>query len=92
MRTIETTARVSQDGTLTVRVPPDVPPGEHHVVLVIDREPASGMPVEAVEASRASAGKEPTTRGLEGWRVHDVGPWPEGLSLRREDMYDDWAR
>jgi len=21
--------------------------------------------------------------------VHDVGPWPEGLSLRREDMYDD---
>ncbi len=24
--------------------------------------------------------------------VHDVGPWPEGLSLRREDMYDDWGR
>lgn len=21
--------------------------------------------------------------------VHDVGPWPEGLSLRREDLYDD---
>ncbi len=20
---------------------------------------------------------------------HDFGPWPEGLSLRREDMYDD---
>ncbi len=22
----------------------------------------------------------------------DLGPWPEGLSLRREDMYDDWGR
>ena len=24
--------------------------------------------------------------------VLDLGPWPEGLSLRREDMYDDWGR
>ncbi|HVS39264.1 MAG TPA: hypothetical protein VMS17_27150 [Gemmataceae bacterium] len=24
--------------------------------------------------------------------VHDVGPWPEGLSLRREDMYGDDGR
>ena len=24
--------------------------------------------------------------------VLDVGPWPEDLSLRREDMYDDWGR
>ncbi len=24
--------------------------------------------------------------------VHDSGPWPEGLSLHREDMYDDWGR
>jgi hypothetical protein len=22
----------------------------------------------------------------------DLGPWPENLSLRREDMYDDWGR
>lgn len=22
----------------------------------------------------------------------DLGPWPEDLSLRREDMYDDWGR
>ncbi len=22
----------------------------------------------------------------------DVGPWPENLSLRREDMVDDWGR
>ncbi len=24
--------------------------------------------------------------------LYDLGPWPEGLSLRREDMYDDWGR
>ena len=24
--------------------------------------------------------------------LHDVGPWPEGLSLRREDMYGDDGR
>jgi len=24
--------------------------------------------------------------------VHDAGAWPETLSLRREDMYDDWGR
>jgi hypothetical protein len=36
MRTIETTATVAPDGTLTVRVPPDVIPGTHQIVLVID--------------------------------------------------------
>lgn len=24
--------------------------------------------------------------------VVDCGPWPENLSLRREDLYDDWGR
>ncbi len=23
------------------------------------------------------------------WPGRDMGPWPEGLSLRREDMYED---
>ena len=23
------------------------------------------------------------------WAGRDMGPWPEGLSLRREDMYED---
>ena len=25
------------------------------------------------------------------WPVHDAGGWPEGLSLRREDIYEDWS-
>ena len=34
MRTIETTA------TITVQVPPDIPPGLHHIVVWIDDQPA----------------------------------------------------
>jgi hypothetical protein len=29
---------------------------------------------------------------FDAFPVHDVGPWPEGLSLRREDMYGDDGR
>ena len=75
MRTIETTATVGPDGTLTARVPSDVPPGRHRVVVVIEEEPAK------------AAQREPFD-----FPVDDVGPWPEGLSLRREDMYEDWGR
>ncbi len=44
MRTIETKAIVEADGTLTVQLPPEVTPGEHQVVLVIE-EVVSPMPV-----------------------------------------------
>ena len=36
MRTIETTATITAEGTLTVQVPPDIPPGPHHVVVLIE--------------------------------------------------------
>lgn len=36
MRKLETTGVVSEDGTLTVRVPADVLPGTHGVVVVLD--------------------------------------------------------
>jgi hypothetical protein len=39
MKTIETIANVSPDGKLTVQLPPDVLPGDHKVVLVIDEAP-----------------------------------------------------
>jgi hypothetical protein len=40
MRTIETTATITAEGTLTVQVPPDIPPGPHHIVVWIDDQPA----------------------------------------------------
>jgi hypothetical protein len=39
MKTIETTAIVTPESTVTMQVPPDIPPGEHRVVLVIDEQP-----------------------------------------------------
>jgi hypothetical protein len=40
MRTIETTATITAEGTLIVQVPPDIPPGPHHVVVWIDHQPS----------------------------------------------------
>ncbi|MBI3979257.1 MAG: hypothetical protein HY331_13830 [Chloroflexi bacterium] len=75
MKTIQTIATVTPDGQLIVPAPPDIPPGEHQVVLVIDER---------------SLPREP--RPLLEFPVLDLGPWPANLSLRREDMYDDWGR
>lgn len=75
MRTIETTVMVEPGGKVVLQLPPDIPPGERRVVLVIEEPPAS----------------KPERPPLD-FPVIDVGPWPDNLSLRREDMYDDWGR
>jgi hypothetical protein len=38
MKAIETTATVTTEGKITVQLPPDIPPGEHKIVLVIDEQ------------------------------------------------------
>ena len=38
MRTIETLMIVDEQGTATIKLPPDVTPGEHQVVMVIEEE------------------------------------------------------
>lgn len=80
MKAIETTATVTADGFLTVQLPPDIPSGEYQVVLVIDEKPLTEKPV--------TKEKRPPLN----FPVHNCGPWPANLSLRREDMYDDWGR
>jgi hypothetical protein len=75
MKTIETTGNVSQDRMMIIRVPQDITPGEHKVVVVID---------ENVQKLEKKAEFD--------LPAHDFGPWPEGLSLRREDMYDGNGR
>jgi hypothetical protein len=72
MKAIETMATVSPDHTLTAKVPSNIAPGDHQVVVVIDESAMARAPLDLP--------------------CHDVGPWPENLSLRREDMYGDWER
>ena len=44
MRTIETIALITDAGILTVQVPPEIAPGTHQVVLVIDEAPPPPAP------------------------------------------------
>jgi len=76
MRTLELIGQVESGGRLTVQLPSDISPGKHQIVLVIDERPLT--PSES--------------RSLDDFPVDDYGPWPEGLSLRREDMYGKWGR
>jgi hypothetical protein len=36
--------------------------------------------------------EERVAAALADFPVDDYGPWPEGLSLRREDLYGEWGR
>lgn len=75
MRSFEMTAKITPEGTFIGQAPPDIPPGEHQVVVVIDEWPV-------VKADRVPL----------NFPVDHYGSWPEGLSLRREDLYDDSGR
>lgn len=80
MRAIETDIIVSQDGQarIDLKLSADVPPGRHRAVIVLDERPVSAVP-----------GRE---NFLADFPVHDFGPWPENLSLRRADLYGDDER
>jgi prevent-host-death family protein len=54
-------------------------PGEELVITQGDRPVAKLI-------GQAPAKQDPV---LDGFPVIDAGPWPEGLSLRREDIYGD---
>jgi len=58
--------------------PPDVPPGEHEVTFTLVPSPARETPA--------------TKFSIEDLPKHDLGPWPKGLRLRREDIYDEEGR
>lgn len=69
---------VGRDHRISGTVPDDVPPGEHEALITL-------APPPEVQPS-------PERLHLAEMPVHDLGPWPEGLSLRREDIYGDDGR
>lgn len=77
MTTIRTRVRVDASRRLTLQLPDDVAPGEHDVTVIVD----------ASSESTVTAPRPPLN-----FPVDDLGPWPKGLSLRREDMYGDDGR
>ena len=79
MHEVKTRIRVGADHKITGVAPSDVPPGEHEVTFSLAPAP-----------KRNTAEKRPFS--VDDLPSHDLGPWPEGLSLRREDMYGDDGR
>jgi hypothetical protein len=89
MKSVEAVATVSPRGTLAARVPPEIEPGKHKVAILIEEPQKRGKsPVAYGTFGQKTTKKKPRL----DFPVHDFGPWPETLSLRREDMYGDDRR
>ena len=76
MKAIETVAVVGDDRKLTVQLPPDVVPGPHQIVVVLD-----GLRSELLQAWT-----------MDDWPVHDAGLLDPNFTMRREELYGDGGR
>ncbi|MBX3015253.1 MAG: hypothetical protein KF832_27285 [Caldilineaceae bacterium] len=76
MLTLTLTARVDENGEVTLQVPPGIPPGYHKMVIVIEEVE---LPVEQSGIHDSHVGKAQPVLMLP---IHDIGPWPENFSLR----------
>ena len=76
MKTIQTTIVVDEERKATIQLTPDVMPGAHQAVVVID-EPAE---------IRSQPNMADFPRHEIPW------PFPDGFTFRREEMYGDDGR
>jgi hypothetical protein len=76
MKTIQTMAVIGEDRTLTVRLPPEIAPGPHQIVVVVE-----GPVTEPRHAWT-----------IDDWPVHDAGLVDPNFSMRREELYGDDGR
>jgi hypothetical protein len=76
MTLITTRLTVAPDGTISSTAP--LPAGEYTASIQVQ------------DQSEPTLAAEPSD--LDWLPVLDLGPWPEGLSLRREDIYGDDGR
>ena len=78
MAEIRTRVLVGPDHSISGTAPAAVPPGEHEVTIIVASGAARPRPGERFD--------------VETLPTHDLGPWPKGLSLRREAIYDEDGR
>jgi hypothetical protein len=69
---------VGPDHHISGTVPTAVPPGEHEIIITVPPAPIRRHPSEVFDVDALPA--------------RDLGPWPDSLSLRREDIYDEVGR
>ena len=75
MAEIRTRVLVGPEHRISGTAPAAVPPGEHEATITV---------APALSRQRVD---EPFD--IDALSIHDLGPWPEGLSLRRENIYDE---
>ena len=75
MTEIRARVLVGSDRRISGTAPQAVPPGEHEVTIIVLPLPNRQRPTKPFY--------------VDALPNHDMGPWPEGLDLRREDMYDE---
>ena len=81
MVAIQLKGTVQQDGTLELKLPAGVAPGEHELVVV--------LPLDAPAEERAGENGVPArTRKLE-LTAYPVGLVDDSFTFRREDLYGD---
>jgi hypothetical protein len=78
MAEIRTRVLVGPDHSISGTAPAGVPPGEHEVTINVAPAPTRQRPGEPFD--------------VETLPTRDLGPWPKGLSLRREEIYDEDGR
>jgi hypothetical protein len=71
MRTIEATATIRPDRTLTVQVPPDIAPGDHHIVVIIDEQPMVQAPRPPLQFAAYPVGLTAPERTLRREELYD---------------------
>ncbi len=76
MTIITTRLTVAPDGTISASTP--IPAGEHVASIEVRERPPRQLPALPFNVDELPR--------------RDLGPWPEGLSLRREDLYGDDGR
>ncbi|MEI7646039.1 MAG: hypothetical protein WCJ55_17355 [Chloroflexales bacterium] len=77
MKTFETVITVLPDGSIHIPPRPDLTPGAHRAVLVLEEL------VLTLPATPAA----PLKLHIRPW-----GGWPTDATFRREDLYDEWGR
>jgi hypothetical protein len=78
MNDVRTRIHVGRDRRITGTAPADVPPGDHEATIAVVAAPVRR--------------KSDKPFGVNDLPTIDLGPWPPGLVLRREDMYGDDGR
>jgi hypothetical protein len=72
------TARITVSLDDAISTTPALPAGDYIASVEMRDAPPRPLPAEPFD--------------VDDLPVHDFGPWPKGLSLRREDMYGDDGR